>query len=168
MTKRSQLNALSSADFVKAVGHVFEHSPWIAERAHARRPFTSIANLHEKMCGVVTAASTDEKLALIRAHPDLVSRMAAPLTKESQSEQAAAGLTALSDADREAFNRYNAAYRARFGFPFVICARENKKDAILSAFPRRLENSRDAEIDTAVTEICKIAKLRLLDAIQED
>ena len=168
ITKLSQLNAMSAADFVKTVGHVFEHSPWIAERASARKPFASVADLHEKMTGVVLASSKDEKLALIRAHPDLVSRMAAPLTKESQSEQAAAGLTALSDVDRAAFNRYNTAYRDRFGFPFVICARENRKDAILSAFPRRLQNSREQEIATALAEIDKIARLRMNDAIWDE
>jgi 2-oxo-4-hydroxy-4-carboxy-5-ureidoimidazoline decarboxylase len=168
MTPLSKINAMTAADFVRTVGHVFEHSPWIAERAFARKPFASVGDLHEKMCGVVTSSSQDEKLALIRAHPDLVGRMAQPLTRESQSEQAAAGLTQLSEADREAFNRYNAAYRDKFGFPFVICARENRKDAILAAFPRRLEHSRDAEIDAAIGEIFKIAKLRLIDAINEE
>ena len=87
---------------------------------------------------------------------------------ESESEQAAAGLTQLTSDERDAFNRYNAAYRERFGFPFAICARQNRKDAILAAFPRRLTHGRDAEIATAIEEICRIAHLRLLDAVSEE
>ena len=168
MTPLKRLNEMDVAEFVAAVGHVFEHSPWIAQRAAERRPFAGVADLHEKMCGVVKSAPQVEQLALIRAHPDLVGRMAQPLTPESESEQAAAGLTRLSPDERDAFGRYNAAYRERFGFPFVICARENRKDAILAAFPRRLENTREAEIATAIDEICKIARLRLLDAVSEE
>jgi 2-oxo-4-hydroxy-4-carboxy-5-ureidoimidazoline decarboxylase len=168
MIALERLNGTDAAGFVAAVGHVFEHSPWIAERAAARRPFASIAEMHGAMCGVVRAATEDEKLALIRAHPDLVGRMAQPLTRESQSEQAHAGLNALSPAERDAFNRYNASYRDRFGFPFVMCARENRKEAILAAFPRRLEHPREQEIAAAIEEICKIAHLRLRDAVSED
>jgi OHCU decarboxylase len=156
--------------FVAAVGPVFEHSPWIAERTWANRPFTSTNDLHEKLRTTVAAAATDEQVALIRAHPDLVGRLAREgrLTRESAAEQAAAGLSALSAGEIAAFERHNAAYREKFGFPFVICARENKKDAILAAFPRRLQNSRELEIATALEEIYKIARLRLADAVWED
>jgi OHCU decarboxylase len=156
--------------FVAAIGGAFEHSPWIAERAWARRPFASVADLHEKLCGVVAAASPDEQVGLIRAHPDLVGRLAREgrLTCESAAEQAAAGLDALSADEVAAFERYNAAYRERFGFPFVICARENRKEAILAAFPRRLQNPREREVATALEEIYKIARLRLADLVGED
>ena len=110
------------------------------------------------------------QLALIRAHPDLAGRvaLAGELTDASAAEQAAAGLTALSAEELARFTGYNAAYKERFGFPFVICARENRKEAILAAFPLRLRNTRDQEIATALGEIAKIARLRLLDAVSED
>jgi OHCU decarboxylase len=176
-----QLNAATREAFLAAVGGVFEHSPWIAERAwdvsrppggrpgepRVGQPFTSVANLHERLCRVVAVASPDEQVGLIAAHPDLVGRLAREgrLTRESTAEQAAAGLTALSAEEAEAFERHNADYRAKFGFPFVICARENKKDAILAAFPRRLANTREQEVAAALEEIYKIAKLRLADAV---
>lgn len=161
-----QLNQMTEDQFVAVCGGLFEHSPWIARRAWTKRPFTSSADLHERLCGVVAAASAQEQLALIGAHPDLVSRMT--LSRESAGEQAAAGLTSLSSEEVERFARYNAAYREKFGFPFVICARQNRKDAILAAFPVRLANSRQQEISTALSEIHKIARLRLTDAVWED
>jgi 2-oxo-4-hydroxy-4-carboxy-5-ureidoimidazoline decarboxylase len=162
-----QLNAMECGAFVAACAPFFEHSPWVAERAWAKRPFASVGQLHETMCGVVRAASTDDQLALIRAHPDLVGRMAREgrLTRESTSEQAAAGLDALTAQEVTAFEKHNAAYRERFGFPFVICARENRKDAILAVFPKRLANTREQEIAAALGEIDKIARLRMNDAI---
>jgi OHCU decarboxylase len=102
-------------------------------------------------------------MALIKAHPDLVGR--AVLTAESEGEQAAAGLGNLSAEETESFRRHNAAYRERFGFPFIICARMNRKDAILEAFPRRLQNDAAAEKKTALDEIHKIAALRLHDIL---
>jgi OHCU decarboxylase len=178
-----QLNAMGREAFAAVVGHVFEHSPWIAERAwdvsrppggrpgepRAAIPFASVANLHERLCAVVATASADEQVGLVAAHPDLVGRLAREgrLTRESTAEQAAAGLTALSADEVAAFERHNADYRAKFGFPFVVCARENKKEAILAAFPRRLANTKEQEIAAALAEIYKIAKLRLADAIWE-
>ncbi len=161
------LNHLDRAAFVTTLGGVFEHSTWVAERAHDARPFLDLADLHDVMVKAVTAASDAEKMNLIRAHPDLVGRLAREgrLTRESTAEQSAAGLDALTTEEAAAFDRYNAAYREKFGFPFVICARENKKAAILAAFPVRLEHGRDAEIETALTEISKIARLRLADLI---
>ena len=168
--KLSRLNGMTEDDFVAAVGPVFEHSPWIARRTYPKRPFDSVATLHAKLVDTIRVADRSEKLGLIRAHPDLVGRMAREggLTRESTSEQAAAGLTRLSPREVELFDRYNGEYRARFGFPFVVCARENKKDAILAAFPVRLKNDAAQEIDTALAEIYKIARLRLVDAIEED
>jgi len=157
----SEINAMDRDEFVRVVGQVFEHSPWIAERAATRRPFASLDSLHATLCEVVTRAAADEQLALICAHPDLVGR--AVLTAESRSEQAAAGLTDISPEEMAQFDRYNREYKARFGFPFVICARLNKKDAILHAFPTRLQNSPELERETALAEIFKIAQLRLAD-----
>jgi OHCU decarboxylase len=164
------LNQLDQTSFVAVCGGFFEHSPWIAEQAWLDRPFQSVEHLHQTMCKVVAASSKERQLALIRAHPDLVGRLAREgrLTASSTAEQAAAGLTELSTLEAEAFDRYNAQYQVRFGFPFVICARQNKKDAILAAFPVRLQNDRDAEMVNALSEIYKIARLRMVDAIEED
>ena len=165
----SRLNQVDAMAFVAVCGPVFEHSPWIADRVAALRPFATIALLHRAMCDVVGRSDLDQQLALIQAHPDLVGRLARQgrLTAQSTTEQAAAGLTSLSADDAETFDRFNAEYRERFGFPFIICARENRKDAILAAFPRRLQNDRQTEITTALAEIYKIARLRLLGAITE-
>ena len=161
----SQINELPREEFVRLVGPVFEHSPWIAERAAAARPFARVAALHDALCGVVRAATAGEQLALIRAHPDLVGRVV--LTAESQGEQTTAGLTDLSPEEVAFFDRYNREYQTRFEFPFIICARLNKKEAILAAFPVRLQNSPEQERATALGEIFKIAQLRLADLIHE-
>ena len=159
----SQINTMDRDEFVRIAGPVIEHSPWVARRAAARSPFASLDSLHAAFCEALANATTDEQLAVIRAHPDLVGN--AVLTAESKGEQAAAGLADLSAEEAALFDRCNREYKARFDFPFVICARLNKKDAILAAFPIRLQNSADAERLTALAEICKIARLRLADLI---
>lgn len=161
------LNGLSRDRFVQVVGPVFEQSPWIADKTWPGHPFTTLENLHGALCGTVRQSSLEQKLALIRAHPDLVGRAAleGTLTRESTGEQASAGLNELSPDEIRLFQEQNEAYKARFGFPFVICARLNKKAAILAGFDRRLKNSREAEIKTALEEIFKIAELRLRDLI---
>ena len=159
----SHINALPEEEFVRLAGPIFEHSPWIAAAVASQRPFSSVNALHAAMCDAVGHASQDQQLALIRAHPDLVGRVV--LTAESQGEQAAAGLTDLSPEEVELFDRYNREYKARFGFPFVICARLNKKEAILQAFPVRLPHTPEAEVTAALEEIYKIAGLRLADLI---
>src|SRR3954447_9452799 len=165
MLNLADVNALDRAEFVRIIGPVFEHSPWIAERASEQRPFADREHLHSAMCAVVRGASPDEKLSLIRAHPDLVGN--AVLTSESQGEQKSAGLMALNDEERRQFRDFNSQYRERFGFPFVICARLNKKEAILRGFPARLQNSAQTEMKTALEEIYKIAELRLRDVVWE-
>jgi 2-oxo-4-hydroxy-4-carboxy-5-ureidoimidazoline decarboxylase len=164
----AQLNSLSGAEFVSLIGPVFEHSPWIAEITWTRRPFRTVAELHQVLCAIVLAAGEEKQLALIRAHPDLVGRLAqaGQLTPESSREQASAGLDQLTPGEVAQFQSNNAAYQARFGFPFVICARLNKKAAILSGFQSRLHHSREQEIQTALGEIFKIAELRLNDLVQ--
>lgn len=164
----AELNSLSCHDFTQAIGSVFEHSPWIAEAAWARRPFASVEALHAALCAVVREAAEARKLALIRAHPDLVGRLAleGQLTRESTGEQASAGLDKLSAEEIALFQKNNAAYQARFGFPFVICARLNKKEAILSGFQVRLQNTPEQEVATALGEIYKIAELRLRDLVK--
>jgi len=120
--------------------------------------------MHAALVATVRKASEDEKLALIRAHPDLIGD--AHLTAASQAEQASAGLQDVHAEEAAQFREYNRQYRERFGFPFVICARLNKKEAISQAFPVRLRKSREQEMDTALQEISKIAELRLKDLVQ--
>ncbi len=163
MPNLAAINQLGREEFARVLGPVFEHSPWIAERAWARRPFASFDDLLAALRETVAQSANDEKLGLIRAHPDLVGR--AVLTSESESEQASAGLGALTAEEVRQFEQFNARYRERFGFPFIICARLNKKDVILAAFPERLRHARDEEIATALEEIYKIADLRLRDLV---
>ncbi len=163
----ADLNRIPEDDFVRIVGPVFEHSPWIAETAGQLRPFADFQDLCRALCETVKNSGEAKQLGLIRAHPDLVGRaaLAGTLTRESTGEQASAGLHALSRDEIALFQKQNAAYQSRFDFPFVICARLNKKEAILAGFERRLQNSREAEIKTALEEIFKIAELRLRDLI---
>ncbi len=163
MLKLAELNALDLEQFTLHLRPVFEHSPWVAARTAKARPFADLAELHAALCQTVQRASQDEKLALIRAHPDLVGE--ATLTNESRAEQKSAGLDDLSKEEIARFRDFNQRYRAKFDFPFVICARLNKKEAILNAFPTRLENSSAQEIEIALGEICKIAELRLRDLV---
>jgi 2-oxo-4-hydroxy-4-carboxy-5-ureidoimidazoline decarboxylase len=168
MITLSELNALTAEEFIRVVGPVFEHSPWIAEATWKRRPFASVEQLHAALCQTVHDASERQKFALIRAHPDLVGRaaLAGTLTRESTNEQASAGLDKLSAAEVELFQRNNAAYQARFGFPFIICARLNRKEAILAGFKARLHHSPEQEVAAALDEIYKIAELRLRDLME--
>ncbi len=162
-----QLNAGDCAAFTAALGHLFEHSPWVAEETWPERPFRDRAQLHVALCARMRAAPRERQLALIRAHPDLAGRLARQrqLTAESTREQASAGLDRLTDDELATFVRLNAAYTEKFGFPFIICARLNAKDAIVQAMRRRVENDPAAEFDAALAEIAKIAQLRLADTL---
>jgi 2-oxo-4-hydroxy-4-carboxy-5-ureidoimidazoline decarboxylase len=159
----SGLNKLGRKSFVEKIGPAFEQSPWIAEEASSKRPFNDFESLHRALCETVKNSGEEKQLSLIRAHPDLVGKLAlaGQLTTESTKEQASAGLDKLSPKEIDLFQKQNAAYKNKFGFPFVICARLNKKEAILAGFERRLKNSRAREIKTALEEIFKIAELRL-------
>jgi 2-oxo-4-hydroxy-4-carboxy-5-ureidoimidazoline decarboxylase len=159
----SGLNGCSTADFVAALANIFEHSPWIAEQAAAARPFAGVRQLYEVMTAAVDRAPPQARLALIKAHPDLANRTqrAAGLTAESDAEQNSVGLDRLSDAEYESFERVNNAYRAKFGFPYIVCVRRHTKDSILRDFERRLPNDATAEVATSIAEIGRIAALRL-------
>lgn len=153
---------LSDEAFAARFGFLFEHSPWVVERAARRRPF---ADLYTGLMQAVHDATPDERLALIRAHPELAGKAAVDktLTAESTAEQASAGLDRLTEQEFARFHELNAAYTARFGFPFVICVRLTDKAGILAAMERRLANDRDTELATAIAEIGQIVKLRLAD-----
>jgi 2-oxo-4-hydroxy-4-carboxy-5-ureidoimidazoline decarboxylase len=167
MPSIAELNAAAPAAFTAALGHIFEHSPWVAEETGSRRPFRDARHLHAELCATMRAASTGRQLALIRAHPDLAGRLAVArqLTAESTREQAAAGLDRMSGEELAAFQKLNDAYRARFGFPFVICARLNDRSAIFAAMQSRLGNTPKQEHAAALAEIEKIARLRLDDLL---
>jgi len=160
----AEVDAMERDEFTRVIGPVFEHSPWIAEATWPQRPFRAINELHAALCETVAQAGEAKQVALIQAHPDLVGRAA--LTAASIGEQASAGLDQLTVGDIAKFGVFNRLYRERFGFPFIICARLNKREAILAAFPVRLENTREQEIQTALAEIGKIARLRLADLIE--
>ena len=141
---------------------LFEHSPWVEARADAA---PASGNRHADLMAVVHAATPDEQLALIRAHPELAGKAAIDrsLTAASATEQASAGLDRLSEAEFARFHALNAAYRERFGFPFIICVRLTDKAGILAAMAQRLGNDRDTEIATAIAQIGEIVRLRLAD-----
>ena len=163
------INALDQDAFVAALGALFEGSPWIAAAAWPSRPFASRDALHQTLCTTMYSAPPERKIALIRAHPDLAGKaaIAGELTPESASEQSSVGLDRLSPEEFVTFTRLNRTYNDTFGFPFVICVRENTKDSILASFATRLQHPREQEIETALGEIAKIARLRLLDAVRD-
>jgi 2-oxo-4-hydroxy-4-carboxy-5-ureidoimidazoline decarboxylase len=154
-------------DFVAYFGGVFEESPWIAREAWESRPFGSVDALHAAMVWVVEHSPRAARLELIRAHPDLAGKaaIAGALTPESTREQTAAGLDRLTPAQYERITTLTAAYRERFGFPFVVCAREHTADSIIATAAARLEARPDEEEQTALSEIAKIARLRLDDLV---
>jgi 2-oxo-4-hydroxy-4-carboxy-5-ureidoimidazoline decarboxylase len=163
------LNHASLDHVERALGGVFEHSPWIAARAAEARPFASLEALHAAMIAVVRRASREEQLALLRAHPDLAGRAAraGALTNASATEQSSAGLDRLDDEEYERFGRLNSAYREKFGFPFIIAVRRHDKTQILAAFETRLGNPPAQEVETALAEVFEIARLRLAGLIAE-
>lgn len=152
--------------FLDTFGGVFEHSPWVAERAFdagaIADPLTSGA-VHASMCEAFRGGSRDERLAVLRAHPDLAGKLAVAgeLTEDSRQEQAGAGLDRLSEAEHAEFTRLNTHYMKHFGFPFIIAVKGLDKDSILTAFRSRIANSADEEFSTACAQVEKIARLRL-------
>lgn len=162
-----EINRMSAAAFGRIFGRVFEHSPWIAERAFARRPFASADALHAAMVEVVRAATRDEQLGLLRAHPELAGRaaQAGELTAESTNEQRKAGLNALSPDEMARITRLNRAHAERFGFPFIIAARLNAKERIFSEFERRLTLSLDEERAACLEQVYLITRIRLDDLL---
>jgi 2-oxo-4-hydroxy-4-carboxy-5-ureidoimidazoline decarboxylase len=157
------LNAMSPRDFVAALGDTIEHAPWVAEAAATRRPFADMAALLRTMTEAVTTASDDRRLALIKGHPDLAGKAAraGALTDDSKAEQASAGLDRLSEVELSRFHLLNNDYRKKFSMPFIVCVRRHSKDSILREFERRLRNDATAEKEAALTEILRIAALRL-------
>ena len=157
------LNATDKAGFTAALGDIYEHAPWVAQVVYGERPFRTLAALHDAMMSAVRAAPADQRLALIKGHPDLAGKAARAgvMTNESTAEQASVGLDRLSDAEFAQFHRLNSAYREKFGIPFIVCVRRHSRDSILRQFERRVQNGTAAETEAALGEIFRIAALRL-------
>jgi allantoate deiminase/N-carbamoyl-L-amino-acid hydrolase len=171
-TTLEYLNACSPAEFVETLGGIYEHSPWIPPRAAKQRPFASLTALKLALHAAVTAASEDEQLGLIRAHPELAGKaaIAGTLTKESTGEQAKAGLNNCSPEEFATLQKLNADYNGKFGFPFIVAVKgpDGKgltRRQIINTFTRRLKNRRDAEVAENLRQIGRIAELRLNDLV---
>ncbi len=161
------INAMDLADFVAAFGDVAEHSPWVAERAAGGRPFASKRGMIEAFGDEVREAGPAEKLALLRAHPDLAGRaaVAGEVAEDSRREQASAGLDTLTREEFARFTELNDAYTAKFGFPFILAVRGADKQTILAAFAERIERDPDAELAMAVSEVTRIIGFRIEDRV---
>ncbi len=158
------LNTLGADAFASVLGGIFEHSPWIARAAHAGRPFASVAALHATMVSVVTNSGVERQRALLLAHPQLA--RPGPLTDASLSEQGGMGLDRLAADEAAAFDKLNAAYYEKFGFPFIIAVRgQRDRAAILAALSHRLRNAPEVELAAALVEVATIARFRLDDLI---
>jgi OHCU decarboxylase len=167
---RERPSAMERERFVARFGGVFEHSPWVAERAHALElgpAHDTAIGVHNALARAFRAASEAERLGVLRAHPDLAGKLAAArrLTPDSTAEQTSAGLDALTDEERARFTQFNEAYGERFGFPFIIAVRGLNKSDILRAFEQRLENDRATEFATACAQVERIALLRLKEML---
>ncbi|QDG78935.1 allantoinase PuuE [Labrenzia sp. PHM005] len=156
--------------FVANYGSIFEHSPWIAERAHDLElgpAHDCAAGVHNALCRMFRTATEEERLGVLTAHPDLAGKLAAAgrLTAESTSEQAGAGLDLLTDEERETFTKLNADYVAKHGFPFIIAVRDHTKASIMAAFHERIGNNRATEFAEACRQVERIAEFRLMDIL---
>ena len=173
--KIEQLNTLPAAAFIDHLSGIFEHSPWVGESVAGKRPFENLDALYEAMVEAVRQAPEELKDRLILAHPDLAGKLArsSKLTVQSEKEQKGAGLDRLSEDEFDQFQKLNEAYRAKFSFPFIIAVRghggkAHDKYSILANMKKRLNNDRDEEKATALTEIFRIARLRLEDLIDSE
>jgi len=162
----ADLNRLDQAQFVAALAGIYEHSPWVPERAWSRRPFVDIDNLHAVLAAVVAAAEKDEQLALIRAHPELAGKAMTDgsLTADSTAEQSRAGLMHCSPAELARLRELNARYNANFGFPFILAVKGYDRAGVIAEFARRVDNDAAEEFAENLRQIDKIARLRL-DAV---
>ncbi|MEI5997782.1 2-oxo-4-hydroxy-4-carboxy-5-ureidoimidazoline decarboxylase [Paraburkholderia bengalensis] len=162
-----QLNSISTDAFVAALSGIFEHSPWVAEAAAAQRPYADIDALHKTMSNAVETAGEARQLALINAHPELAGKAAVrgELTAESTREQSGAGLNQCTQEEFDKLMRLNAAYREKFGFPFILAVRGYDRHGIIANFESRVNNTRADELRESLDQIYRIARFRLDDLI---
>ena len=158
------INHMDQESFTQVFGHIFEESPDIAADTWKQGPFLDLENLHQKLVTTVRSRSPTEQIALIKKHPDLATKT--KMADASVQEQTAVGLNALTEEEYHRFQELNQAYRAKFGFPFIIAVRNHNKESIQQAFVTRLENSLEEEKERAIEEISKIAYFRLLDVVE--
>ena len=159
----ADLNRMTPPNFAAAIGETFELAPWVADAVWPKRPFASVTALHEAMIGLVRAAPRARQLEFLRGHPDLAGKAAraGAITDDSRGEQSSVGLDSLGEEDFARFHRLNDAYKAKFGFPFIICVRRHTRDSILAQFERRLGHDTATEFAAAVQEIFYITRLRV-------
>lgn len=161
-----EINQLSKASFIRDVGHVFEHSPWVAEAAYNKgESFSSTDDLHHCMLSAMYEGTLDQKRSLLRAHPDLGGRI--QMTKASVSEQKGAGLDQLNEEEFQLLQHLNQSYTSRFGFPFILAVKGKTKEEIILNLKKRIGHTQDEEFNTALEEVGKIAGFRLNDLIEE-
>jgi 2-oxo-4-hydroxy-4-carboxy-5-ureidoimidazoline decarboxylase len=158
-----ELNACSEPRFVEALGWIFEASPWVAERASSSRPFASVDDLHRAMTTAMDHATPDERLTLLRAHPNLGTR--ARMSDASIGEQHGAGLDRLTPEEFERLQRLNKAYRQKFGFPFLFAVKGSTKHDVLAALERRLPAAPEEEFEEALRQVRRIALFRLRELL---
>jgi 2-oxo-4-hydroxy-4-carboxy-5-ureidoimidazoline decarboxylase len=158
-----QINALPQAAFVEALGWIFEHSPWVAERAWEKRPFADVDALYAAMRDVVEAASRGEQLALLKAHPDLGTRL--PMSAASVSEQSESGFAELEDAEMDILRALNSEYRKKFDFPFIYAVKGSPARDIVYALQIRSDNTAEEEFHEALYQVYRIAYFRLTDRV---
>ena len=162
----AEVNALAEADFVARFGGVAEHSPWVAAAAARRRPFPCREKMVAAFADAVRDGSDEARLALLRAHPDLATRLGA-LGADSRREQAGAGLDRLGPEERARFESCNRAYRERFGFPFIFAVRGASAEQVLDAFELRLPRSTDDEREAAIEQVLRIIRFRIEEQVTE-
>jgi 2-oxo-4-hydroxy-4-carboxy-5-ureidoimidazoline decarboxylase len=164
------VNAMDRTAFVLKFGGIFEKTPWIAEKAWEKRPFASVDQLHANMVAVAKNATAEQQLKLLQSHPDLAGKeaKAGTMTASSVAEQASAGLNALSAAELAELTSLNAAYKAKFGFPFIIAVRMHTKEGIFSEFKRRLQNDTQTEFANDLQNVYIITRLRLNKLLDAD
>jgi len=162
------VNRLDQADFVRRLGSIIEHSPWIADATWHERPFASVDALHAAMVGALASAPIDTQLAVIRAHPELAGKAAirGEMTADSIDEQGSAGLTQCSPKEFARLSALNRGYNAKFGFPFIIAVKGLDRATIIERFAARLDNDRATEFNEALAQIARISRLRLAQLLQ--
>jgi 2-oxo-4-hydroxy-4-carboxy-5-ureidoimidazoline decarboxylase len=167
-TTFDQLNTMPADAFVTVLAGIFEHSPWVAEAVASQRPFASIDALHASMSRAVETAGEDRQLALVNAHPELAGKAAVrgELTAESTREQSGAGLDLCTQEEFDRLQALNAAYREKFGFPFILAVRGYDRHGIIANFEERVRHERAEELRTSLDQIYRIARFRLEDLIQ--
>ncbi|MBL0164753.1 MAG: 2-oxo-4-hydroxy-4-carboxy-5-ureidoimidazoline decarboxylase [Xanthomonadales bacterium] len=168
MITLGQLNTMPREMFRSALAGIFEHSPWVPDRAWSHRPFADTAALHGAMCEVVASADREEQLALVRAHPQLAGKaaMRRELTSASAAEQSGAGLDQCSAEEFVAITQLNTAYMEKFGFPFILAVRGHTRASIIDTLQIRVDNTAEVEFAEALRQIETIARFRLESTLE--